>query len=166
MSDEPEKNHDIKGIIDIRHHLRIIPTILASGGAKSRSSLHRSLYSISPSPSSSSKMFEALTIEDDRKLVRLLPLELLSSDIGDMQEDLPDMDEMPESEWEWLCVGLGVSPSFQFSPVGGVGPPSKLLFHQLDIDFKERSLLKCKDCCFSSGDVRTLPSVSFCWNPG
>lgn len=34
-------------------------------------------------------MLEADTMEDDRREVRLLPLELLSSDMGDMQEDRP-----------------------------------------------------------------------------
>jgi hypothetical protein len=39
--------------------------------------------------------------------VRLLPLLLLMSDMGDMQEERPEMLEIPESEWEWLCFGLG-----------------------------------------------------------
>ncbi len=39
--------------------------------------------------------------------VRLLPLLLLMSDMGDMQEERPEMLEIPESEWEWLCLGLG-----------------------------------------------------------
>ena len=63
-----------------------------------RSSLQRSEYSISVSPSSSRRMLEALTMEEDRRLVLLLPLELLNSDIGDMQDDLPDMDDIPLSE--------------------------------------------------------------------
>jgi hypothetical protein len=29
------------------------------------------------------------------------------SDMGDMQEERPEMLEIPESEWEWLCFGLG-----------------------------------------------------------
>ena len=78
--------------------LRISPTILESAGAKRRSSLQRSTYSTSVSPSSSSRMLEPLTMELERRLVRLLPLELLSSDIGDMQEDRPDMEEIPLSE--------------------------------------------------------------------
>jgi hypothetical protein len=32
--------------------------------------------------------------------VLLLPLLLLMSDMGDMQEERPEMLEMPESEWE------------------------------------------------------------------
>ena len=69
------------------------------------SSRQRSVYSISASPSSSSRMLLALTMEEDRRLVLLLPLELLSSDMGDMQDDLPDPDieDIPESEWLWLC---------------------------------------------------------------
>ena len=76
----------------------ISPTIRVSDGANMRSSLQRSEYSISVSPSSSRRMLEALTMEDDRRLVLLLPLELLNSDIGDMQDDLPDMDDIPLSE--------------------------------------------------------------------
>ncbi len=42
----------------------------------------------------------------DRRLVLLLPLlELLKSDMGDMQELRPDREEMPLSECEWLCRG-------------------------------------------------------------
>lgn len=58
-----------------------------------------SLYSSSASPSSSRRMLEADTIEEDLRLVLLLPLLLLSSDMGDMQELRPDMELMPESEW-------------------------------------------------------------------
>ena len=43
-------------------------------------------------------MFEALTMDDDLRLVLLLPLELLNSDMGDMHDDRPDMEEIPESE--------------------------------------------------------------------
>ena len=47
----------------------------------------------------------------DRRLVLLLPLlELLKSDIGDMQELRPDREEMPLSEWEWLCRGDAFGP--------------------------------------------------------
>ena len=56
------------------------------------------MYSTSVSPSSSSRMLEPLTMEEERRLVLLLPLELLSSDMGDMQEERPDMEEMPLSE--------------------------------------------------------------------
>ena len=73
-------------------------TILESGGAKRRSSLHRSMYSTSVSPSSSRRMLEPLTMEEERRLVLLLPLELLSSDMGDMQEERPDMEDIPLSE--------------------------------------------------------------------
>ena len=67
----------------------MMPEILESGGAKSRSSLQRSLYSISSPSSSSKRMLEAETMEEERREVRLLPLELLSSDMGDMQEERP-----------------------------------------------------------------------------
>ena len=67
----------------------MIPDILESGGAKSRSSLQRSLYSTSSSPSSSSRMFDAETMEEDLNEVRELPLELLNSDIGEMHEERP-----------------------------------------------------------------------------
>ena len=60
----------------------MIPDILESGGAKRRSSLQRSLSSTSSSPSSSSRMLEADTMEEERSEVRLLPLELLNSDMG------------------------------------------------------------------------------------
>ena len=43
----------------------------------------------------------------DLSEVLLLPLLLLMSDMGDMQEERPEMLEIPESEWEWLCFGLG-----------------------------------------------------------
>ena len=56
------------------------------------------MYSTSVSPSSSSRMLDPLTMEEDLRLVLLLPLELLSSDMGDMQEERPDMEEMPLSE--------------------------------------------------------------------
>ena len=58
-----------------------------------------SLYSSSASPSSSRRMLEAETMEEDLRLVLLLPLLLLSSDIGDMQELRPDIELIPESEW-------------------------------------------------------------------
>ena len=67
----------------------MMPEILESGGAKSRSSLQRSLYSISSPSSSSRRMLEADTMEEERREVRLLPLELLSSDMGEMQEERP-----------------------------------------------------------------------------
>ena len=67
----------------------MIPAILESGGAKSRSSLQRSLYSTSSSPSSSSRMLEAETMEEERREVRELPLELLNSDMGEMHEERP-----------------------------------------------------------------------------
>ena len=82
-----------------------MPEILESGGARRRSSLHRSRYSTSPSPSSSRRMLEAETMEEERREVREEPLELESSDMGDMQEDRPDMELMPLSLWEWLCRG-------------------------------------------------------------
>ena len=88
-------------------------------------------------------MLLALTIEDERRLVLELPLELLSSDMGDMQDDLPDMEEMPESEWLWLCLGLGESPPDpSCCQPGGGGPPSRLFFHQFDMDLRDRSLLR------------------------
>jgi len=37
-------------------------------------------------------------MEDDLKLVLELPLLLLSTDMGDMQDERPDRDEIPESE--------------------------------------------------------------------
>ena len=82
----------------VQTNSRIRPTILESAGAKRRSSLQRSMYSTSVSPSSSRRMLEPLTMEEERRLVLLLPLELLSSDMGDMQEDRPDMEEIPLSE--------------------------------------------------------------------
>ena len=63
--------------------------ILESGGAKRRSSLQRSLYSTSSSPSSSKRMLEAETMEEERREVRELPLELLNSDIGEMHDERP-----------------------------------------------------------------------------
>ena len=72
----------------------MIPAILESGGAKSRSSLQRSLYSTSSSPSSSSRMLEAETMEEERREVRELPLELLNSDIGEMHDERPGEEEM------------------------------------------------------------------------
>ena len=42
---------------------------------------------------------------EERRLVRELPEELDNSDMGDMQELRPDMEEIPESEWEWLWRG-------------------------------------------------------------
>ena len=132
----------------------INPTILVSGGANRSNSLHRSWYSISVSPSSSSSMFEALTMDDDLRLVLLLPLELLNSDMGDMHDDRPDMEEIPESEWLWLCRGLGESPPS--CQDGGGGPPSRLFFHQFDMDLSDLSLLRWRDCCLSLGDVWTL----------
>ena len=139
------------------------PTILESGGAKTRSSLQRSMYSTSVSPSSSRRMLDPLTMEEDRRLVRLLPLELLSSDMGDMQEDLPDMEEIPLSEWLWWCRGLCCSPASpqppaSLAPAGGLtglGPLSRLFFHQLEMDFSDLSLLRWSDCCLSGG-----------WRPG
>ena len=119
----------------------MIPAILESGGAKSRSSLQRSLYSTSSSPSSSSRMLEAETMEEERREVRELPLELLNSDMGEMQEERPgqslvgklsgeesqpDMEEIPLSLWLWLWRGLDVdSCSVQHSvgEVGWIGPP-------------------------------------------
>ena len=49
--------------------------------------MQRSLYSTSSSPSSSSRMFDAETMEEDLNEVRELPLELLNSDIGEMHEE-------------------------------------------------------------------------------
>ena len=51
--------------------------------------MQRSLYSTSSSPSSSNRMFDAETMEEDLNEVRELPLELLNSDIGEMQEERP-----------------------------------------------------------------------------
>ena len=67
----------------------MMPDILESGGAKSRSSLQRSLYSTSSSPSSSRRILEAETMEEERREVRELPLELLNSDMGEMHDDRP-----------------------------------------------------------------------------
>ena len=99
-------------------------------------------------------------MEEDLNEVLLLPLLLLRSDIGEIQEERPERDEIPESECEWLCLGLGVesfhswawfcADEFVGVWLGGVGPDSRLLFHQLEIDFKDRSLLRCKDCCLFS----------------
>ena len=49
-------------------------------------------------------MLETLTMEEDLRLVLELelPLLLLITDMGDMQDDLPDREEIPESEWLWL----------------------------------------------------------------
>ena len=91
-------------------HLLISPTILESEAAKRSSSLQRSVYSTSASPSSSSTMFEALTMLEDRRLVRELPEELDNSDMGDMHELRPDIEDIPESECEWLWRGEGESP--------------------------------------------------------
>ena len=45
-------------------------------------------------------MLETLTMEEDLRLVLELelPLLLLITDMGDMQDDLPDKEDMPESE--------------------------------------------------------------------
>ena len=51
--------------------------------------MQRSLYSTSSSPSSSSRMLEAETMEEERREVRELPLELDNSDIGEMHEERP-----------------------------------------------------------------------------
>jgi len=42
-------------------------------------------------------MLEAETMEEERREVRELPLELLNSDMGEMHDDRPDMEEMPLS---------------------------------------------------------------------
>ena len=76
------------------------PTRRESVGAKSRRSRQRSAYSSSASPSSSSRMLEADTMEEERRLVRELPELLLSSDMGDMQLLRPDMELIPDSECE------------------------------------------------------------------
>ena len=78
--------------------LLIRPTILESEAAIRSSYLQRSVYSTSVSPSSSSKMLEALTMLEDLRLVRELPEELDSSDMGDMHELRPDIEDIPESE--------------------------------------------------------------------
>ena len=80
---------------NITSNLLISVTILESGGAKIRSSLQRSVYSSSASPSSSKRILEELTMEEERRLVLLLPLEELNSDMGDIQEERPEKgDEM------------------------------------------------------------------------
>ena len=66
----------------------MIPAILESGGAKSRSSLQMSLYSTSSSPSSSIRMLEPETMEERREVCELLP-ELLNSDMGEMHVERP-----------------------------------------------------------------------------
>ena len=102
-------------------------------------------------------MLEALTMLEERRLVRELPEELDNSDMGDMQELRPDMEEIPESEWEWLWRGApgggDSGPASWPGHWGGEGPVSRLFFHQFDIDLSDRSRLRCSDCCLSvSGD--------------
>ena len=70
---------------------------LESFGEKTRRSLYKSSRS-SSSGSSSTGILLADTIDDDLSEVLLLPLLLLRSDIGDIQEDRPERDEIPESE--------------------------------------------------------------------
>ena len=113
-------------------------------------------------------MLLADTMEELRSEVRLLPDELLRSDMGDMQEERPDSELIPESEWEWLCLGLVLVwlllpelllllllvlllplalGSFQSEGAcGGEGPDSRLFFHQFEIDFSDRSRLRCSVC--------------------
>jgi len=70
---------------------------LESFGEKTRRSRYKSSRS-SSSGSSSTGILLADTIEDDLSEVLLLPLLLLRSDIGDIQEERPERDEIPESE--------------------------------------------------------------------